>query len=283
MLNHFTPGKLLTALTLGALITAGPAQATFISPVGVTLGANADIFQPNQPRFQATHLIDGLGNTNWVTTAATPDYIAQKGAPVLVFDLGTSFDFNRIAFGIYSAPQFNPNGNSATEFSIKASDNPTDFSGSDTMIAKITNTKDNLFDAKFRNVLQSVTLDSTLSGQYLQLTITDNAFGGPFPGGDRVGFSEIRIDNAIFTPGDTDGNQKVDINDYKAFKENYGTGTTLLQGDVDGDGDVDVDDFLIIRNEYPKYNNTTLAAAIPEPASIVVLGLGALAMLKRRK
>ncbi len=84
--------------------------------------------------------------------------------------------------------------------------------------------------------------------------------------------------------GDTNGDDIVDLVDYVALRDNFGTGTEIAQGDVDFDGDVDQDDFWIIRTEFPKYNNgDSLASAIPEPTSLALIGLGGLFALKRRK
>ena len=73
--------------------------------------------------------------------------------------------------------------------------------------------------------------------------------------------------------GDTNGDGTVDLDDYHALRDNFGIGSTLAEGDVDLDGDVDQLDFNIIRTEYPKYNGgASLASAIPEPASLFLLG-----------
>ena len=102
----------------------------------------------------------------------------------------------------------------------------------------------------------------------------------------RVGTSLVDILPDIFGGGilgDTNGDGMVLIDDYEALRDNFETGTELSQGDVDFDGDVDQDDFWIIRDEFPKHNGgASLASAIPEPASIALIGLSSLAMLRRK-
>ncbi len=103
----------------------------------------------------------------------------------------------------------------------------------------------------------------------------------------RVGTSLVDILPDIFgggTLGDTNGDNLVLIDDYEALRDNFESGTELSQGDVDLDGDVDQDDFWIIKSEFPKYNGgASLASAIPEPASLTLIGLGSIAMLRRKK
>ncbi|NLF31432.1 MAG: hypothetical protein GX591_11180 [Planctomycetes bacterium] len=53
-------------------------------------------------------------------------------------------------------------------------------------------------------------------------------------------------------PGDADGDGDVDLDDFAALKNHFGTaaGATTAQGDFDGDGDVDLDDFAILKNNF---------------------------------
>ena len=93
----------------------------------------------------------------------------------------------------------------------------------------------------------------------------------------------VDIENNLIL-GDTNGDEKVLLDDYEALRDNFGSGSTLIQGDVDFDGDVDQDDFLIIRDQFPLYNNgASLASAIPEPTSLCLIALGTIAMLKRNR
>ena len=89
--------------------------------------------------------------------------------------------------------------------------------------------------------------------------------------------------------GDTNGDKVVDAADYIAIKTNFGlTGieASLAKGNVTGamgaEGTVDWDDLQILMAHFGK----TLGgapAATPEPATLGLLAIGALAMLRRRR
>ena len=83
--------------------------------------------------------------------------------------------------------------------------------------------------------------------------------------------------------GDTDGDYDVDTVDYIVLKTNMGqaTGATTADGDFDDDGDVDWADLQILQTHYGE----TIAASgtIPEPATLGLLAIGALAAIRRRQ
>jgi hypothetical protein len=81
------------------------------------------------------------------------------------------------------------------------------------------------------------------------------------------------------SPGDANGDGRVDINDLTIVLANYNqTGMTWSQGEFTGDGTVDINDLTIVLANY----NTTYAtgpAAAPEPSSVVLLGVGVIGLL----
>ncbi len=76
----------------------------------------------------------------------------------------------------------------------------------------------------------------------------------------------------------SDGN--VDLLDYGVLRDNFGTGTAFDQGDIDGNGRVDAFDFRLLKNALGVGGS---GLSVPEPASIALLGLGALAALAVRR
>ena len=85
----------------------------------------------------------------------------------------------------------------------------------------------------------------------------------------------------VALPGDFDEDQDVDGIDFGLWQAGYplASGATLSDGDADGDGDVDGVDFGIWQANYPI--NVTLTA-VPEPASLLLLGVAGLILLRRR-
>ena len=91
--------------------------------------------------------------------------------------------------------------------------------------------------------------------------------------GDLAGYTLLTVG---FIPGDFDGDGDVDGVDFGLWQVGYGmtSGATRADGDADGDGDVDGVDFGIWQTNY------TPPGLVPEPTTMALLTLGALAVLQ---
>jgi len=68
----------------------------------------------------------------------------------------------------------------------------------------------------------------------------------------------------------------VDLYDFVILKQNFGVGSTWAQGDFDGNGSVTLVDFIILKNNF------ATGGPLPEPATIVMVGLAACLLRPRR-
>ena len=96
----------------------------------------------------------------------------------------------------------------------------------------------------------------------------------------------LRDVSVVGLDGDADFDGDVDIDDYNVLLSSFGLHEVGLAADFDGDYDVDLQDFSILRANF---GDTSLAplpepgSATPEPASMCILGLGAMAIIRKRR
>jgi hypothetical protein len=89
---------------------------------------------------------------------------------------------------------------------------------------------------------------------------------------------------ALVSPGigaDFDQDGDVDGSDFLTWQQNLGAAGDHDSGDADGDGLITADDLQMWRDEFGP--PSTRAAAIPEPGSLAMLGLAALALTCQAK
>jgi hypothetical protein len=112
----------------------------------------------------------------------------------------------------------------------------------------------------------------------------------PDAGGQAVPASSVLVKYTYY--GDADLNGKVDADDYFRIDSNYNKSGDAVKkwvnGDFNYDDQINGDDFMLIDQAYAGQGLALSVAisgvnAVPEPASIGMLGLGALALGRRRR
>jgi len=84
--------------------------------------------------------------------------------------------------------------------------------------------------------------------------------------------------------GDANLDKAVDGLDYVIWSNNYQLNPTLntwLEGDYTGEGDVDGLDYVVWSNNYQTC--PAVPGVVPEPATMVLLAMGAVALIRRRR
>ncbi len=95
-----------------------------------------------------------------------------------------------------------------------------------------------------------------------------------------VFLDNIRLITEVFSvPGDADGDGDVDAFDLGLWQTQFGQTGEGLSADFDMDGDVDAFDLGIWQINF----GTGVGAAVPEPASVAMIGAGLLMVVGRRR
>ena len=89
------------------------------------------------------------------------------------------------------------------------------------------------------------------------------------------------------TPGDTNGDHIVDASDYNELVAQFGGPPGAESADFNGDDFVDLEDFAIMRGNFgfgvTSAPDAEFGATTPEPATLSLLALGGLAVVRRRR
>ena len=96
----------------------------------------------------------------------------------------------------------------------------------------------------------------------------------------------FRIQTNTFTPGDFNGDARVNAADLAVWQANFGTTSAVpTLADSDGDADVDGQDFLNWQQNlgWSAQNVPASGANVPEPATPALLALAATALIARRR
>jgi len=121
-------------------------------------------------------------------------------------------------------------------------------------------------------------LGAATSGAYdAVVTFVDDLAGTPD--------ATYNLHAVVLHPGDANGDGVVDLQDFGLLKDNFGMtqGATWAMGDFTGDYAIDLQDFGILKDHFGHTTGSNPITAVPEPATIALLALSGLAVLRGKR
>ena len=296
----------IVAIVVLVLALAPTAQAAWSA--GSTLvqptGADAIVSWSNRP---ASNAIDGSGFTageiltletgdpvpetwpnngaiylqEWQANMVDTGHGAPFGADWIEFDLGQDYTIQGVH--VWNAQDDSTRGIKAVDVKVATGATaPADWDLIDVTKSFVDDTE--FAQATSPSAGEDYEFDTPVAARWVFFDISSTW------GHDIVGISEVRMvfDPDPSVPGDVDGDGNVDLADMGIFEAQFGmSGLSLPPGenspDLDADGDVDLDDLVFIRDNFGFVTPAAPAAATPEPATMTVLAIGGLAVLRRRR
>lgn len=125
------------------------------------------------------------------------------------------------------------------------------------------------------------TADANFQGTFDEFRIYDHPLSDEEVGASFQFGTEEVVDVSLRGDFTLDG--EINLDDYAVLRDNFRTGANYLEGDFNFNGVVDLHDFAAFVDAYEAAQGG--GGGVPEPstAALVVLGLGACVVLRRRK
>jgi len=278
-------------------MTATSAQAVVVTPVSATatsdIGSNdrgiehaidgSGLSGGGEPILDQTHA--GLNNFSanyWLGHRNPVDEFSNPVEQILTFDLGGATTVGAVHIWQYDRAHSTWDFRAFKQFDISFSTD--DGASYPTTIALSGLVGGTDIDPPI--AVQTLTFAEQSDVSAIMISNIQN-LGDP----SWFGLSEIRFDTEgeppvpPEVPGDADDNGFVDDSDLAVLLGNWeqdpGTITTWALGDFTADTDVDDDDLAVLLGNWT--GPPPGGAAVPEPATMALLGLGGLSVLRRRR